>query len=137
MRKFQKQLYCEYDNRYHPYHIQRVQALLERDFAPRLEICRWISGEYARNQEFLSLILFTDEAQFTRDGTVNFHNNHTWATENPHSITQCRHQQQFSVNVWAGILSDYLIGPFFPRILNGKDYLHFLENNLQTLDYLL
>jgi hypothetical protein len=30
-------------------------------------------------------ILFTDEAGFTIDGIVNFHNAHVWVNENPHT----------------------------------------------------
>lgn len=66
------------------------------------------------DQHFLSAVLFTDEVAFTRDGIINFHNIHHWAEENPCAILQStRHQQQFSVNVWAGIICDYLVGPVF------------------------
>lgn len=44
---------------------------------------------------------------------MNFHNNHMYAEENPHAIIGSRHQYQFSVNVWVGIVGDYLIGPVF------------------------
>jgi hypothetical protein len=56
--------------------------------------------------DFLSLVLFKDKADFTRDGTVNFHSLHTWADVNPRNILESRHQQRFSLNVWAGILGD-------------------------------
>ena len=82
----------------------------------------------------MSRILFTDEAQFTRDGIVNYHNIHVWHIENPHEIRQSNHQQQFSLNVWAGIVGDCLIGPFiFPQNLNGDTYLDFLQNHLPEL----
>lgn len=43
-------------------------------------------------------------------------------------------QNQFSVNVWAGILENYLIGPFFlPARLNGQSYLNFLQQELPLL----
>ena len=54
---------------------------------------------------------------FTRDGTFNFHNNHNWDEENPRVIVHSRHRHQFSLNVWAGIIDKFLIGPFF---LDGK-----------------
>ena len=118
----------------YPYHIQRVQALIDRDHAPRVEFCRWLLEECARNPLFMRMILFTDEVQFTRDAIMNFHNNHIWADENPHAIVQSRHQQTFSVNVWGGIVGDHLLGPFFlPRILNGENYLHFLQHDLPGL----
>lgn len=47
---------------------------------------------------------------------------------------QSRYQQQFSLNVWAGIISDHLIGPYFlPARLNGEAYCDFLENQLPGL----
>lgn len=97
----------------YPYHIQRVQALLPRDFEPRVDFCRWYLDRLRENPHFASQILFTDEANFSRNAIMNFHNNHHWADENPHAITERHFQEQFSLNVWVGILGDHLIGPFF------------------------
>jgi hypothetical protein len=81
--------------------------------------------------DFLSLVLFKDEADFTRDGIVNFHSLHTWADVSPHNILESRHQQQFSLNVWAGMLGDQLIGPYFVQHrLAGASYLEVLQNEL-------
>ena len=45
-----------------------------------------------------------------------------WFAVNPHVIRQCEHQVTFSVNVWAGILGDHLIGPYIlPERLNGRN----------------
>ena len=66
-------------------------------------------------------MLFTDEASFQRDQIVNFHNQHAWADVNPHATVEARHQQRFSVNVWAGIVGDYLVGSYvLPQRLNGQ-----------------
>jgi hypothetical protein len=35
-----------------------------------------------------------------------------WSDENPHGIHSARHRQQFSVNVWTGIVDDNLTGHF-------------------------
>lgn len=122
------------DNLLYPFHIQRVQALLPRDFPSRLNFCRWFLEKLAEDPLFKSKILFTDEANFSRNSIRNFHNNHVWAEENPHAITEAHHQEQFSVNVWAGIVGDFLIGPFFlPGRLDGLSYRHFLENDLPIL----
>jgi hypothetical protein len=88
----------------YPYHLQRVQGLGPADFPAREAFCQWFVHQYALNPFFVSSVLFTDEAAFTRNGIINFHNNHVWAEENPHNIVQSRHQQQFSINVWAGTL---------------------------------
>jgi hypothetical protein len=88
----------------------------------------------ALNPFFVSSVLFRDEAAFTRNGTINFHKNHVWAEENPHAVVQSRHQQQFSMNVWAGIIGDVLVCPHvLPQRLTGNSYRHFLENYLPTL----
>lgn len=49
-------------------------------------------------------------------------------------ICESNHQYTFSLNVWAGIIGDHLLGPFFlPQTLNGDNYLHFLQNDLPNL----
>ena len=48
----------------YPYHVQRVQHLRSGDFAERLQFCKWLNG----NRQLHRYILFTDEAQFNRDG---------------------------------------------------------------------
>ena len=83
----------------YPFHIQRVQALLPRDFFPRLVFCHWILHQIAQIPNFLNGVLFTDEANFGRQSIQNFHNNHLWAEENPHGICEAHFQYQFSVNV--------------------------------------
>jgi hypothetical protein len=81
-----------------------------------------------------SSVLFAYEAAFTRNGIITFHNNHMWAEENPQAVVQSRHQQQFSINVWAGIIGDILVGfHVLPQRLTGNSYRHFLENDLPTL----
>lgn len=118
----------------YPYHIHRVQALLPRDFPPRMDFSHWYINETTENPQFPSQIMFTDEANFSRNAIRNLHNNHVWAEENPHVISETNTQQQFSVNVWAGIIGDHLIGPFYlPGRLNGQSYLHFLQEELPVL----
>ena len=48
----------------YPFHPQPVQNLHQRDSAMRLEFCYWLHT----NRQLLPLILFTDEATFTRNG---------------------------------------------------------------------
>lgn len=112
----------------YPYHLQRVQALLPRDFPNRLEFCNWMLEMIRRNRDFLNTIEFTDECSFSRDKIINFHNYHIWADENPHAIVETNHQEPFSLNVWVGVIGDYLIGPhFLPPRLNGEAYVQFLR----------
>lgn len=118
----------------YPYHIQRVQALLPRDFPQRVALCTWIQNKLVINPRFLSQVLFTDEASFSRNAIINFHNNHMWAEENPHAVIENNFQENFSVNVWVGIVGDFLIGPhFLPPRLNGNRYRQFIEYVLPDL----
>lgn len=53
--------------------------------------------------------------------TVNCHNMHYYATENPHRVRTLDHQQLSSPKVWGGIIRNNVIGPyFFDNALNGE-----------------
>jgi hypothetical protein len=41
-------------------------------------------------------------------GIFRSHNSHVWAEANPHAAFVHRHQIGFAVNVWAGIMHDFL-----------------------------
>ena len=60
---------------------------------------------------FLKLCYFTDETQFTQEGMVKLHNLHKRADENPRSALVHGHQRRFAVNIWPGIVGNYLLGP--------------------------
>ena len=92
----------------YPYHDQRVQHLEPGDHAQRMDLCHWMKA----NPELLSVILFSDEASFTRNGVNNLRNVHTWSHDNPHETRVSNFQRRFSVNVWCGVLCKKLIGPF-------------------------
>lgn len=118
----------------YPFHVQKVQALYEEDPPKRLEMCRRILQIQQHNNAFVKQILFTDESGFTRDGITNLRNTHQYAYENPHAFVETKHQHRFSLNVWAGIIENHLIGPyFFNGALNGETYLHFLQDVLPLL----
>jgi hypothetical protein len=52
---------------------------------------------------FVSLVLFTDWALLGREGIFSINNQYDWPEENPHGVIYSTHQQQFSINMWAGI----------------------------------
>ena len=89
----------------YPYHDQRVQHLQPGDHAQRFDLCHWITA----HPELLSVILFADEASFTRDGINNSRNVHTWSHGNPRETRVTIFQRRFSVNVWCGVLGNRLI----------------------------
>jgi len=86
----------------YPYHDQRLQHLEPGDHAQRMDLCHWINA----HPELLNVILFTDEASFTRDGINNLRNVHTWAHRNPHATCVTHFQRRFSLNVWCGMLGN-------------------------------
>lgn len=118
----------------YPYRPQRVQALTPADYAPRVEFCRWYLRRCLDEPRFSRMILFTDEASFTREGVFNSRNSHFWSDENLYVTVTRSNQRKFSVNMWAGIINDYLIGPYIlPPRLTGRIYSIFLEEVLPGL----
>lgn len=121
-------------NKFHAYHIQMHQELSDDDFLKRLQFCNWARGKMQEDATFFNNVLFTDEATFHKNGFVNRHNFHYYATENPHFFRQRDNQHRWSINVWGGIIGEHVIGPhFFDGTLTGAIYLHFLENYLPQL----
>ena len=88
-----------HDNALYPFHRQKVQALGPNDFPARLDFVNWFLQQRTLEPEFPAHVLFTDEASFKREATVNFHNNHVWAEENPHATFIHGHQKHFTVNI--------------------------------------
>jgi hypothetical protein len=73
--------------------------------------CPWLLARCVEYTQLVANILFTDEAEFTRDDIVNFHNTHARADVNPHTTVASTHQHRLSINVWVDILSDQVSGP--------------------------
>jgi len=113
----------------YPYLDQSVQHLEPGDLAQGMDLCHWIKA----HPELLSVILFSDEASFTRDGVNNLRNVHTWSHNNPHETSVTNFQRRFTVNVWCGVLGNKLIGPFVLDNLTGNAYEVFLRNELPGL----
>ncbi|XP_023311154.1 uncharacterized protein LOC108917857 [Anoplophora glabripennis] len=72
-----------------------VQALDDGDAPQRLEFRRWLLEQHVQNDRFISLIVWSDETCFTRDGINNNHNEHIWALQNPHAVRSRRFQQKY------------------------------------------
>jgi len=79
-------------------------------------------------------ILFIGEAHFTRDGVNTTRNAHLWDRDNPHGTVGCSYQHRFSLNVWCGVISDQLIGPYiFLQRLTGDIYANYFQDELPAL----
>jgi hypothetical protein len=79
----------------YPFHPQRVQNLHPGDSDMFLEFCHWLHT----NRQLLPLILFTDEANFTRNGIYNTRNSHRRSHDNPHGTVETNFRRRFSVCV--------------------------------------
>jgi hypothetical protein len=53
-----------------------------------MDFCQWLLQQHAIDPGYPSLMLFTDEAGFTQDRIINFHNSHVSADGNPHATFQ-------------------------------------------------
>lgn len=118
-------------NKMHPYKIIPTQELMEDDFDRRTYFCEQVMDKLDNNVIQLEHIVFSDECTFTLHGHAHRQNCRYWSTENPHWIRDEHTQYPEKVNVWAGIVGNYVIGPFFINDnLNRDNYLVLLQNNV-------
>jgi len=83
-----------------------MQELVHEDFDRRIEFCELIE---ARGNDFVNNIVFPNEIH----GNVNRQNFRYWNTDIPYCMRNNKSQYPYKVNIWAEIIGDYLIGPFF------------------------
>lgn len=120
--------------RYHPYHVQKVQSLLSRDYAPRVAFCRRMLQLHNEDPNFFNRVLWSDESVCKKDGYTNLHNLHSWQLANPHLAREERSQYQFKINLWTGIVNGKIVGPVeLPATLNAENYLQLLKDTLPGL----
>lgn len=122
-----------------PYHIKRpVQYLLLADFAASVTFCEIVRQKNQLDLNYSMKILFTDEKCFTGCGATNTRNEQVYALENPHTIKRKHFQHQFKINIWIGIINNFLVGRFrLPNPLDGDFYLNFLQNHLLNSNYVV
>lgn len=119
------------EEKYHPYKVKLVQELNEDDPDRGQEFCELMMNRMLADLQFINKIVFSDEATFQLNGTVNRQNCRYWSRENPHWMMEAHTQFPQKVNVWAGIINNQIIGPyFFEGTVNGDVYLDFLTNFL-------
>lgn len=116
-------------HKYHPYKIHLVQELNEDDPDRRIQFCEEMSERSLNNPNFLYSTCFSDECTFFLNGHVNRHNCRYWSDSNPRIMREQHTQYPEKLNVWAGILGNNIVGPFFlPNNLTGESYLDLLED---------
>jgi hypothetical protein len=57
--------------------------MTEDNLDQRLEFCEWIQRQVGEDAQFVVMIVWTDEATFELNGTVNRYNCVYWSSENP------------------------------------------------------
>lgn len=103
----------------------------EDDPDRRSQFCETMKNMLQMNHLLLNNVLFTDEASFYLNGTVNRQNCRYWTTTNQHWFIEHKTQYQQKVNVWAGIIHNRIIGPYYlDGILTGPRYLLFLQTEV-------
>ncbi|KAJ8949013.1 hypothetical protein NQ318_005187 [Aromia moschata] len=103
--------------------IHPLKTYYQVIFLARMQFCEFILRRNRQDAYFVNKILFTDEATFTRRGIFNRKNCHIWADQNPNSDWVRHFQHKFKINIWCGMIGDYLVGPFeLPAKLNGHEW---------------
>ena len=81
------------------------------------QFVHWFVHQSKEKPEFPTVVLFTNEAYFTQEGIFDSYNSHVWAEASPHAASVHCHQQCFVVDVCAGIVNNFSIGPYMlPRL---------------------
>lgn len=118
-------------NKFHPFKVTLVHELNEDDFDRRVEFCEDMMERVDNDPNFIHNIVFSDEATFQINGSLNRHNCRYWAAENPHWMREDNTQYPHKLNVWAGLLNGRIIGPFFyQENLNAQKYEDMLRNQI-------
>ncbi|PRD19392.1 UNVERIFIED_CONTAM: hypothetical protein NCL1_57459 [Trichonephila clavipes] len=112
----------------YPYCPVLAQELTPGDQERHFDFCNFVLNAPNENPDFLNEVLWSDECQFSRQGTINTHNTHYLSLENPHLTRPNRSQVRWSVNVWCGIWKSTLIGPmYFDGPLISESYMEILS----------
>ncbi|GFW73585.1 uncharacterized protein TNCV_1540401 [Trichonephila clavipes] len=106
--------------RYYPYKLQLVQELLPRDFETRYLFSLQFLARLEVDPEWHWNILWTDEAHFHLDGSVNTHNCRIWESDNPHSTLQVPLHSP-KVTMWCGFSASFIRDPYFFEELGSGD----------------
>lgn len=96
----------------HPYKIVLTQELKPLDHQKRREFANLVLEHLEIEPNFFKNIIFSDEAHFHLDGTVNKQNCRYWNETNP-QIIQEKLLHSAKVTVWCGLWHGGIIGPYF------------------------
>lgn len=114
-------------HRFHNYKFSLVQALHPQDPDDRVNLCEMLYLRCQEDENFLKKIIWTDESKFSREGIFNRHNNHIWASVNPHAIRERNHQVRFSFNVFCLMMDNRFSYVIYDGVLTAARYLNLLR----------
>ncbi|KAJ8937851.1 hypothetical protein NQ318_005997 [Aromia moschata] len=100
-------------NQMHPYKLVPTNELAEDDFDRRIVFCKQMMQMIDDNTLQIENVLLSDESTFKLHGHVNRQYFRYWSRENPHLMRELHTQKPEKVNVWAGVIGENIIGPFF------------------------
>lgn len=114
-----------------PYKPQKGQRLLEPDYEKRARFCTTLLSDIENGTVNQRHILWSDESLFHRRGFVNKQNFRWWSRDNPSWYLDNAEVGGPKVMVWAGIIDEEIIGPyFFDNTVNVNTYLEMLQSYL-------
>lgn len=118
-------------NKYRCYKLRTTQEIFPEDCEKRMLFCKDMIERSNQDNTFIANILFTDESSFSLHGRHNPSVTVAYSRENRHISVPIRTQYPQKVNVWADILNNHIIGPFFiDGNLNANKYLNLLRENV-------
>lgn len=102
--------------RFYPYKISLLHELKPTDYDLRLTFALTFLARVQVDEAWPWKILWSDEAHFYLNGTVNTQNSRIWASEQPHAVEEIPLHPQ-KLTVWCGFTADFIIGPYFFEII--------------------
>ena len=107
-----------------------TQFLTDGDDDRRIEFCETMLNKCNTDPAFLRKITFSDECVFALNGTVNKHNVHYWAAENPR-MRICNPGKTASLTVWACVsFAGVVAYDISVQTMNGERYCAVLQEKV-------
>lgn len=119
------------DSHFRPYHERPIHELKTIDRPRRVEMARVLLRMFDDDLTILERIIWTDEAEFKLDGSVNSRNTNYWSGQNPNIVRTRNRINKQGVHVWAGIWAGGRISPIeYDGRLTAKKYQDLLRDQV-------
>ena len=109
------------------YVARRFQLLNDDDIDRRLEFCETWQKRLLEDPMFHQKIVWSNEAKFHINGSVNTHNCTFVSEENPNNPNEYTANAP-GINVWGAVWNEEIVGPvFFETAVTSEEYLELLS----------